>query len=47
MTDFIVGIGSFAMGVVYPSYMSFKAIRTKDNKEDDTQVEDIDEHLRF
>mmetsp|Transcript_32585 Transcript_32585/g.68094 ORF Transcript_32585/g.68094 Transcript_32585/m.68094 type:complete len:129 (-) Transcript_32585:237-623(-) len=37
MTDFIVGVGSFVMGVLYPSYMSFKAIRTKDNKEDDTQ----------
>ncbi len=38
MTDFIVGVGSFVMGVLYPSYMSYKAIRTKDNKEDDTQV---------
>jgi hypothetical protein len=39
MTDFIVGAGSFVMGVLYPSYQSFKAIRTQDNKEDDTQVD--------
>ena len=38
MTDLIVGAGSFVMGVLYPSYMSFKAIRTVDNKDDDTQV---------
>jgi hypothetical protein len=43
MADFIVGVASFVMGVVYPSYQSFKAIRTKDNKEDDTQVNEFDE----
>jgi hypothetical protein len=37
MTDILVGAGSLLAGVLYPSYMSFKALSSPD-KEDDTQV---------